>query len=296
MENTDKFEHDLQNAKYKINELSQWKRPQAMKRQSVFHEPDQDTQEFASQLLKVTAQLQQETAKREQTEKKLHTCQTRVRRLASKLQLSEERERQRLAQDLHDTVAQCLAGCRFKLESLQADLPSGTPHIQVNECLDFIDQAIKQTRLLMFEFYPWTLAESGLETTLRSLAHRVQQVHGIHVECIGDGTADTLDKELGILLFRTIRELVLNVVKHAKAQHVTISISSIRNRIRIIVVDDGVGFNIAGSTAKREKKDGFGLFSVRERLGQVGGRLNLISHLGQGTQAEIVILRQRDPN
>ena len=289
MENTHKIKMDLLNSAYKIDELNQWECQHPMELQHSFGEPDLDKLGHTVQLLKAKAQVQRESAKRKQTEKQLRSCRSQVRVLTSELQLSEERERHRLAQDLHDTVAQCLAGCRFKLESLQADLPAGTRHAQVDECIDYIDQAIKQTRLLMFEFYPWILDESGLEATLRSLARRVQQVHGIQVECSGDGTTDALDRDLRVLLFRTARELLLNVVKHAQAKHVTISIGRADNQIRLNVVDDGIGFNIADLAGEQEKKNGFGLFSIRERLGHLGGRLDLISRPGSGTQAAVVI-------
>ncbi len=289
MENSDKIKMDLLNARYKIDELNQWKSQPLMESQPALRESKLTVVEHSVRLLKAKAQVQQETAKCKQAAKQLRSCRNQVRALASELRLSEERERQRLAQDLHDTVAQCLAGCRFKLESLQTDLPDGTRHMRVGECLDFIDQAIKQTRLLMFEFYPWILDESGLEATLRSLAHRIQEAHGIQVECIGDGTTDTLGRDLRVLLFRTIRELLINVVKHAQARHVTISISSAGNQIRINVVDDGIGFDVAGLADEQAIKNGFGLISIRERLGRLGGRLNLISKPGQGTRAAVVI-------
>jgi signal transduction histidine kinase len=210
--------------------------------------------------------------------------------------MTEERERHRLAQDLHDTVAQCLAGCRYKLETLQADSVVGSRHGQVDECIDFIDQAIKQTRLLMFEYYPRILDESGLETALRSLAQRVQQAHGIQIECIGDGTTDSLGKDLRVLLFRAIRELLINVVKHAKAEHATISIRSAKNQIRVNVADDGIGFDIAGIVDQQEMKNGFGIFSIRERVGRLGGRLELISRPGKGTRAAVEIPGQWNQN
>jgi signal transduction histidine kinase len=291
MENTDKIKMDPRNAGCEIDDLNQWKSQPPMESHHTLRESDLDMVEHTVQMLKAKAQVQQETAKRKQAEKQLRSCRNKVSALTSELRLSEERERHRLAQDLHDTVAQCLASCRFKLESLQTDLPEGTRHTRVDECIDFIDQAIKQTRLLMFEFYPWILDESGLEATLRSLAHRVQEAHGIQVECIGDGTTDTLGRDLRVLLFRTIRELLINVVKHAQARHVTISISSANNHIRINVVDDGIGFNIAGPSDERAKKNGFGLISIRERLARLGGRLNLTSNPGQGTRAAVVIPR-----
>ena len=289
MENLDKIKMDLLNAGFKIDDLNHWKSQPPMEPHYAVRAPELHMVEHTVQLLKANAQAQQENAKRKQAEKQLRSCRTQVRTLTSELRLSEERERHRLAQDLHDTVAQCLAGCRFKLESLQANLPAGTGSAQVGECIDFIDQAIKQTRLLMFEFYPWILDESGLDATLRSLARRVQQVHGIQVECSGDGTTDALDRDLRVLLFRTARELLLNVVKHAQAKHVTISIGRADNQIRLNVVDDGIGFNIADLAGEQEKKNGFGLFSIRERLGHLGGRLDLISRPGSGTQAAVVI-------
>jgi len=296
MENMDKIKMDLLNAGYKIDKLNRGEHQHPMELKHSFREPDLYMLGLNVQLLKAKAQVQREAAKRKQTEKQLRSCRSQVRALTSQLQLSEERERRRLAQDLHDTVAQCLAGCRFKLESLQADLPAGIRHAQVDECIDFIDQAIKQTRLLMFEFYPWILDESGLETTLRSLAHRVQEAHGIQVDCRGDGTTDTLGKDLRDLLFRTIRELVINVVKHAQARHVTISITSANNQIRINVADDGIGFNIAAIGDMQAEKNGFGLVSIRQRLGQVGGRLDLTSHPGHGTCAAVVIPAAMESN
>ena len=254
-----------------------------------FGKSDLQAVELAVQLLKAETQLQGESGKRKQAEKKLHTCQNRVRTLTAELVATEERERHRLAQDLHDTVAQCLAGCRYKLETLQENMVSISSSAQVGDCIDFIDQAIKQTRLLMFECYPWILHESGLEATLRNLAHRVQEAYGIQVECNGDGTPDTLNRNLRLLLFRTIRELLFNVVKHARAKHVTISISRAKNQIRIAVEDNGIGFNIAETLAEQKNKNAFGLFSIRERLSRLGGRLDLVSLPGEGTRASVVV-------
>ena len=183
MENTDNFEHDLLCAGHRIDALTQWQRLQTMKQQPGLYEPDLQTLALSIQLLKANAQMQREAAKRKQAENQLRACRNKVSVLEFDMQLSEERERHRIAQDLHDTVAQCLAGCRLKLEALQAHWPAGISSLQLDECIDFIDQAIKQTRLLMFECYPWIQDESGLEAALRSLAHRIQEVHHIFPLC-----------------------------------------------------------------------------------------------------------------
>ena len=289
MENTDNFEHDLLCAGHKINELTRWQRPQPMKQQSGLYEPGLQTLALSIQLLKANAQMQREAAKRKQTEKQLRACRNKVSVLESDMQLSEERERHRIAQDLHDTVAQCLAGCRLKLEILQAHLPAGIHSSQLDECIDFIEQAIKQTRLLMFECYPWIQEESSLEAALRSLAHRIQEVHGIQVDCRGDGSTDALGRELSVLLFRTARELLINVAKHAQAKHATISIATGNNQIRIDVVDDGIGFNAADMAGKGAENSGFGLASIRERIDELGGRLDFFSPPGHGTSVSVVV-------
>jgi signal transduction histidine kinase len=289
MENADKIKNNLLNAGREEKRWMPQNRQTLAGTQPEFSKPDLHAVELAVQLLKAETRLQGETAKRKQAEKKLRTCQNRVRTLTAELVVTEERERHRLAQDLHDTVAQCLAGVRYKLETLQENTISSSGNAQVGDCIDFIDQAIKQTRLLMFECYPWILHESGLEATLRSLAQRVQEAYGIQVACIGDGTPDTLDRDLRILLFRSIRELLFNVIKHAKAKHATISINRAKKQICITVEDDGIGFNIAETLAEQENKNAFGLFSIRERLGRLGGRLDLISLPGEGTHASVVV-------
>jgi len=292
---TNNFEHDRPDTGYKIYGPNLWRRPQDAKPQPVFHQPDMGTPALILELLKVKSQLQQETARRKQAEKKLRTRRSQVRALASKLQSSEEQLRHRLAQDLHDTVAQCLAGCRLKLETLQSDVSADFRPVLVDECVGFMDQAIKQTRLLMFECYPWILDESGIEASLRSLAHRVQEVHGIQVACHGDGSTGSLSRDLSVLLFRTVRELLINVVKHAQAKHATISIGAADNQIRICVQDDGIGFNTTDLSEKGDENSGFGLASIRERIGELGGRLDFASLPGQGTSVSVTIPAERNP-
>jgi two-component system NarL family sensor kinase len=133
------------------------------------------------------------------------------------------------------------------------------------------------------------LSEADIETALQSLAHRVQETHGIHVECIGDGVLKSLPKDTHILLFRIILELLMNVVRHANARHASISICREESQIRINVMDDGIGFNTADLARTPEKDTGFGLFSMRKRAVRLGGRLDLISHPGRGTRAVLVI-------
>ena len=141
----------------------------------------------------------------------------------------------------------------------------------------------------------YSFSEPVLETALHSLAHRGQEAHGIHVECIGGGVLESLPEDMHVLFFLTIRELLMNIVRHTNARHATISMSREESQIRINVVDDGIGFNTTGLTRKPQKNDGFGLFSIGKRVGRLGGRLDLISQPGQGTQAVVAVPERRNP-
>jgi signal transduction histidine kinase len=95
-----------------------------------------------------------------------------------------------------------------------------------------------------------------------------------------------------ILLYRFIRELLINIAKHAEAKNVRIAMSKDRNNIKIIVEDDGKGFDVAGLDSKPSGSKGFGLFSVRERLAHIGGTLNIQSEAGKGTK--VILLAPLD--
>ncbi len=110
-----------------------------------------------------------------------------------------------------------------------------------------------------------------------------------------DGAAKPLSKDISAFLFRAVRELLVNVIKHAQAQKIDVSIQKKGGKIKICVVDDGIGFEFANTSVSRDKKRGYGLFSIKEHLSHIGGCLDIISEQGSGTQAVLTApLKEKD--
>jgi len=140
---------------------------------------------------------------------------------------------------------------------------------------------------LTFELSPPILYDLGLEAALDWLAEQTQKQHDIAVEFIDDDTYKTIDESLRILLFQATRELLHNVVKHARASLVRVSIAKKENFVRIVICDNGVGFE-ATRKEKDVKKGGFGIFSIQERLKHQGGRLEINSDPDTGSSVTII--------
>jgi PAS domain S-box-containing protein len=226
---------------------------------------------------------------RKETEGKLLTYQQQLRSLASELTLSEERERRRLAANLHDSIIQLLAISKMKLGVLQGSTPSATLTGELGGIHELVGQALEQTRTLTFELSPPELHAFGLGAALGNLTRRMEKLHSIRFEYVDADQTTELDEDLKVLLFRAVQELLLNVVKHAHAQNIRVSLSSEDKQLLIKVEDDGVGFDIPQEGHHLTDSRGFGLFSISERLRHVGGRLEIDSSHGQGTQVSLTV-------
>ena len=181
-----------------------------------------------------------------------------------------------------------MAFCNIKLGALQESASSSGLGESVREIRKHIEQVIGDTRSLTFELSPPILHELGFEAAVEWLAEQVQSENGITSDFEDDGQPKPLNKDILFLLFRAVRELLVNVVKHAQARHVKISIQRDENDIKVIVIDDGIGFDPTMTDSQAGITRGFGLFSIRERLDHIGKRLEIESQPGQGTRVTLV--------
>jgi PAS domain S-box-containing protein len=224
-----------------------------------------------------------------EVEEKLLAYQQQLRSLASELTLSEERERRRIASDLHDSTIQLLAISKMKLGVLEGSAPSDTLAGELGGIHEFVGQALEQTRSLTFELSPPELNTLGLEAALAHLTRRMEKLHSIRFDYVEVDQLPELDEDIKILLFRAAQELLLNAVKHAQAQNIRLSLGSEDKQLLIKVEDDGVGFDMPQEGHLLTDSRGFGLFSIRERLRNVGGRIEIHSSRGQGTRIALVV-------
>jgi signal transduction histidine kinase len=203
------------------------------------------------------------------------------------LALAEERERRRIATALHDEVGQALALARLKLGELAGASPRQEFTALVQAIYEMVAQILQRTRSLTFELSPPVLYELSFEDALGWLVEQFQKQHPICWEFLADHLPERLPDDVRVTLFHAVRELLFNVVKHAHAGIVTVVVECDPGEVRIRVEDDGVGFAADELWSNPRAMDGFGLFSVRERLESLGGRLEIDSRVGGGTRATL---------
>jgi PAS domain S-box-containing protein len=230
---------------------------------------------------------------RKKAEEDIRTYQEQLQSLASELSLTEERERHRLATDLHDHIGQALAVSKIKLGVLQRSVTAPDQAKPLGEVRELIEQMIKDTRSLTFELSTPVLYELGFEAAVEWFAKHVRSQHGIMVDVRQDMEPILMDDEIKVLLFRSVRELMINIVKHAQARNARVTIRRENDNVNIEVEDDGVGIKGLMSDPSLKSISGFGLFSIRERLHYLGGRVQAESEPGRGTKITLVVPRQR---
>ena len=190
--------------------------------------------------------------------------------------LIEARQRQRLAQDLHDTAIQQLV-----LASIIADddrnLVARRPQLQ-----ELIQGSLQQLRSLVFELSPPMLRQSGLYPALEWLAQQIIRQWGLNVDCDLQGEPVILPEALAVTLFQGVRELLINVAKHADAENAWVSVRFLPLLLEIGVEDDGRGF-------ARSDIDvgGFGLDSLRSRIELLGGSTEIEGRTPRGTRVRL---------
>ena len=221
---------------------------------------------------------------RKRSEQQVLDYQERLQSLASELSLSEERERRQIATNLHDRIGQSLAFARLKLAAMNHEIN----HPAVGEVRELVEQAIVDTRSLTFDLSPPVLYELGLVAAVEWLARKIQQEHGIPTRFHDDGQLKPLDEDFRIVLFQAVRELLLNVVKHAKASHAQVLLRRDGDALRIIIEDDGAGFEPARLSAQKDGPKSFGLFNIRERVEYLGGRMKIRSEPKHGTRVTLI--------
>lgn len=242
---------------------------------------------FRGQDLMMVCMVAMDLTERKRAEERISLYQRQLRALASELALAEERERRRLAAELHDRIGQTLALTRFKLSDLLESKSYPDLMAPLTEITNMIHTTIQDTHSLIFEISPPVLYQVGFEAAVEWLAEHFQEQYGIPISFEIEKKRKFLAEDLRVVLFQAIRELLVNVVKHARANRAKISMKYVRNNLRIIVEDDGLGF--APSPDEYRGTTGFGLFNIRERLHHLGAKILIESSPGKGTRVTLTV-------
>jgi two-component system, chemotaxis family, CheB/CheR fusion protein len=244
---------------------------------------------------RLLAELEQEKVKlkhlAETLEERVWTRTHQVRRLAAQLSLAEHRERDRIARILHDHVQQMLYSIQFRTHLIGQSLPEeslDTARVHLEETRRLAEEAIRAARTLTVELSPPVLENEGLPEALAWLARQMKDLHSLRVVIDTQGACPVADRNLRIVIFQIIRELLFNVVKHAQVDQASITLCQEDGQLTATVSDEGEGFDPAVASATNPRR-GFGLSSIRERLELFDGHLEIRSAPGRGTRVRLAL-------
>lgn len=220
-------------------------------------------------------------------------AQEQLRRLSSLSLSAQEEERKRIARDLHDDTAQSLTSLLVRLRLLERMGDPGKAREGLLELRELAAETLEGVRRLALDLRPSALDDLGLAAALRWYVSEFTQRWGIEVELEIVGLDGRLPAEVELVLYRVAQEALTNVAKHAQASRVKVTLEQRGRRVRLVLADDGCGFDV--EAALRSKERGLGLFGMEERLSLVGGKVSIQSQPGHGTRVEAeVTLKGRD--
>jgi len=219
-------------------------------------------------------------------ERKILEYQRQLQSLLLELSVAEERERQRIATDIHDRIGQTLGACQMRVEALvqTGALPKKNGELQ--EISRLLERTIRDTSSLIFELCPPVLHQLGLASALDWYGEKLQETHGLKVNVRQTTPAPSLADDQRTALFRASCELMNNAAKHARAKSLRISLGCEEGCYFVMIEDDGTGFQAAPAVWNRTA-GGFGLFHVRERMRAWEGEFEIKSTPGKGTRARL---------
>lgn len=235
-----------------------------------------------------TVKLKAEIVERERAEEKVRLYQKELLAAIFEKTKDEEKEKRVLSEVLHDNIGQNLFLATLKLESLRESGAGVDVSRRANEIQAMINEAIRFARTLTTELRPTILYELGFVAAIENLTEEIQARFSITARVDADGDFSRVSVEKSALIYKTLRELLVNVIKHANARNVGISLRSAENVVWIDVSDDGVGIDTLRIDSA-ESMDGFGLFLIRERVKYMGGVFEMTSIDSGGTKATISV-------
>jgi signal transduction histidine kinase len=240
-----------------------------------------------------TVVVVRDITERVQAEEALHQYAERLRALATQMAEVEEAERQRLARELHDQVGQSLTALGINLNIVRTQMLKEATDVvrsRLDDSLALVEQTTERIRDVMADLRPPVLDDYGLMAALRWYGEQFASRTGITVDVHGEELDPRLPADVETVLFRIAQEAVTNVTKHAQATQVLMAVEVDDETVRLVVADDGVGFDPARLSEPGERQ-GWGLLNMTERAEAAGGRCHIESGPAQGTKITVEVPR-----
>lgn len=197
---------------------------------------------------------------------------------------AEEKERVRIARELHDGLGQLLSTAKLNVAGLEESVDK-EDELLVKNSMTLIDDAVTEVRNISHNMMPAALTTSGLMPALTQLVSKIQQSGQLQVEFTNQQLEDRLDSSIEIAVYRVIQEVFNNMIKHAKASQITLSVFKKENNLYVRISDNGIGFD----TNKLDESKGIGWKNIFSRVSLLNGIVDVHSSRGKGTNVEIKI-------
>ncbi len=240
-------------------------------------------------LRKTNTDLREEVARRTQAETKLQESERSLRKLSGHLLRMQDEERRRLGRELHDSVGQYLAALKMGLEAMHDDSNS-----QVQECVQMVDQCMKEVRTISYLLYPPMLEEVGLRSAIPWYIEGFSKRSGIQVTCNIDENIGRLSRDAELAVFRILQESLTNVHRHSESATANVRLGLEDGTVCLEVSDQGKGISPSALEPGSDSSNtlGVGLRGMLERMHQLGGLMELFSN-GRGTTVRATLPREK---
>ncbi len=201
---------------------------------------------------------------------------------------AEEKERIRIATDLHDGVGQLLSAAKLNLSSLESKLhlTSSDQETAFKNALGLVDDSVKEVRAVSHNMMPNTLLKLGLASAVKEFITKIQGTPNLKVNLEIVGLTERLEQEKETVLYRVIQEVVSNIIKHAKASELTLQLIKHEKELSILIEDNGIGFD----TSKINEFEGIGIKNILSRVEFINGSVHFDSVINRGTTVIIEVV------
>ncbi len=233
--------------------------------------------------------LKENRAYQENLEGKIKEYRDSLKESRAQVAMAEENERRRIAQGLHDGVAQDLAALAIQMQFIRDEIVDGENVEKMNEAIDIVQKCIDEIKSLTFALSPTILFELGYAAAVEWLVDDFKGRFPAKFEFNCHGYPKSLTDNKASLLYRSVRELLVNAVKHSQAENVWIDIARESGNVITCVEDDGIGFEGTGAATQKGRVGGYGLFSISQQMEHVGGEMKVQSGLNSGTKVLLTV-------
>lgn len=196
---------------------------------------------------------------------------------------AEEKERIRIAKDLHDGLGQLLSTAKINMSSLEGELVDKEDDVLLNNSMSLIDEAVTEVRNISHNMMPTALIDFGLTRAIEALTSRINDANLIKVKFDHSGLDDRIEQSTEIALYRIIQEVLNNMIKHSEAAEIIVELKKLGKKVHLQIQDNGKGFDVS----KIDQSKGIGWKNIYSRLSMINGEIDIKSGLNEGTVINI---------